>query len=262
VKPPPIRHIPGVHPSAVVGDNVYLGREVSIMSHVTLEDGVRVGDRTVIYPGVYVGHESRIGQDCLIYPNVAIRERVTLGERVIVQSGAVLGSDGFGFAGEDGQYRKQEQFGTVVIEDDVEIGANVTIDRARFEETRIGRGTKIDNLVQIAHNVIVGDNSIIVSQTGIAGSARIGKNVILAGQVGVAGHISIGDHVRVAAKAGVTKSVPDNEIMYGNPAGSYTEKKREVVSVRKIPELLDTVKALSERVGRLEAESKNHKKSH
>jgi UDP-3-O-[3-hydroxymyristoyl] glucosamine N-acyltransferase len=261
IKPPPIRFETGVHNGAAVSDQAKLGEGVAVMAHATVEDGAVIGDRTRVYPGVYVGHESRIGADCILYPNAVIRERVVLGDRVILHAGAVIGSDGFGFSGEEGARKKQEQFGTVVVEDDVEIGANVTIDRARFDVTRIGQGAKIDNLVQIAHNVVIGPNSIIISQTGIAGSARIGKNVIMAGQVGVAGHITIGDHVKVAAKAGVTKSVAPNEIIYGNPAGSYTEKKREVVGIRKIPDLLETVKELSERVSRLETQSENDKKS-
>lgn len=257
VKPIPIRFNPGVHQSAVVSSEATLGDGVVVMANATVERGASVGDRTVVYPGVYIGHDCRIGADCILYPNVVIRERAVLGDRVIVHGGAVIGADGFGYAGEDGRRQKQEQFGNVVLEDDVEIGANVTIDRARFDSTRIGRGTKIDNLVQIAHNVVIGENSIIISQTGIAGSTRIGKNVIMAGQVGVAGHITVGDNVRVAAKSGVTKSVAADETLYGNPAGNYTEKRREVVSLRKLPELLEAVKALSERVSRLEAQSEN-----
>lgn len=261
-KPKPIHFEPGVDPCAWVSEEASLGKDVVIMAHATVEAGAIIGDSTIVYPGVYVGHFCSIGKDCRIYPNVVLRERVVLEDRVIIQPGAVIGSDGFGYAEVDGRRVKQEQSGTVILEEDVEVGANVAIDRARFDVTRICRGTKIDNLVQIAHNVVIGENSIIISQAGIAGSTRIGKNVILAGQVGVAGHIKIGNNVKVAAKGGVTKSVEDNEVLYGNPAGRHADKKREVVHVRRLPKLMKKLKALSERVRCLEAQSENDKKSH
>jgi UDP-3-O-[3-hydroxymyristoyl] glucosamine N-acyltransferase len=261
IRPAPIRFDVGVHPSAVVSGEAKLGSEVIVMAHAVVEPGAEIGDRTVIYPGVYVGHDVSIGRDCRLYPNVVLRERVILKDRVILHAGTVIGADGFGYA-EDGKRRlKQEQFGTVILEEDVEVGANVAVDRARFDVTRIGRGTKIDNLVQIAHNVVIGENSIIISQTGIAGSARIGKNVILAGQVGVAGHIKIGDNVTVAAKGGVTKSTASNQVLYGNPAGDIRQRRREVASLRKLPGLIEKVRELSERLRRLEAQSENDQES-
>ncbi len=257
IKPPPIRFDAGVHSSAVVSPDAVLGEGVVVMANVTIEPGCSIGDGTIIYPGVYVGHECRVGDSCIFNPNVVIRERARIGSRVIIHAGAVIGSDGFGFVGEDGTYQKQDQFGSVVLEDDVEIGANVTIDRARFDTTRIGRGTKIDNLVQIAHNVVTGKNCIIISQTGIAGSSTLGNNVILAGQVGVVGHLNIGDNVRVAAQSGIGKDVPENEIMFGSPAIRHSDKKRELISMRKIPDMLKTVKGLLKRVSSLETQSKN-----
>jgi len=247
----------GIHPSAHIGEGVRLGKGTAVMALAAVMDGAAVGDGSVLYPCVYVGHDSRIGKDCVIYPGVVIRERVEIHDRVVIQPGAVIGSDGFGYQENNGRLIKQEQFGTVVLEDDVEIGANVAIDRARFHETRIGRGTKIDNLVQIAHNVKVGSDAVIVSQTGISGSARIGNNVTLAGQCGVAGHITIGDNVIAAGKAGLTKSIAPNMIVYGNPAGERMEKQRQIVGMRKLPDLIKTVRQLKERIARLEAQSKN-----
>jgi UDP-3-O-[3-hydroxymyristoyl] glucosamine N-acyltransferase len=232
------------------------------MPFATVEAGAVIGDRTLIYPGVYIGHQSRVGADCVLYPNVVIRERITLGDRVIVHGGSVIGADGFGYEPDGDKLRKQEQFGTVVVEDDVEIGANVTVDRARFDVTRIGRGTKIDNLVQIAHNVILGEGCIIVSQVGIAGSARIGKNVVLAGQVGIVGHLTIGDNVKVAAQSGIGKDIPAEEVYFGSPAIPIRDKKRELAAVKKLPGLLKAVRDLEKRLSRLEAQSENDQESH
>lgn len=245
-------HPSGIHPMAVIGQNVKLGRDVALQPYVVLDDDVEVGDRTVIYAGCYIGHHAKIGADCLIYPNVAIRERVKIGNRVVIHSGTVIGSDGFGFATLKGVHHKIPQIGTVEIEDDVEIGANVTIDRARFGKTLIGRGTKIDNLVQIAHNVIVGENSIIVAQTGISGSTTIGKGVTLAGQAGLVGHITIGDNAVVAAQAGVTKSVPPNTCVSGYPAKPHDKAKRINACVQNLPELFKAVKQLEEKISELE----------
>ena len=243
----------GIHSTAVLGRNVSLGRDVAIQAYVVVEDNAEIGDRTVLYTGSYIGHHSRIGADCLIYPHVTIRERVTLGNRVIVHSGTVIGSDGFGFATVRGVHHKIPQIGTVVVEDDVEIGANVTIDRARFGVTSIGRGTKIDNLVQVAHNVVIGENSILVAQSGISGSTTIGKGVTLAGQAGVVGHIAIGDNAVIAAQAGVTKSVPPNVCVSGYPAKPHASAKRINACVQRLPKLFKTIEELEDRVMELEA---------
>lgn len=260
VKPDPVEIPRGIDPAAKIGSEVTVGDNVAVSAFAAVMDGASLGDGTTIFPHVYIGHGARVGRDCLIYPGVVIRERVIIGDRVIIQPGAVIGSDGFGYHEEGGKLRKQEQSGTVVIEDDVEVGANVAIDRARFSETRIGSGTKIDNLVQIAHNVTVGSDSVLVSQVGLAGSSHLGKRVRLGGQSGVAGHISVGDNVVAAGRAAITKPVPANKVVYGNPAGDRIERQREVVSLRRLPALIETVKKLSERIQCLEAQSKNDKR--
>ena len=197
-----------------------------------------------------MGQHTKVGKDCIIYPHVSIRERITVGNRVIIHNGTVIGSDGFGFAKLRGIHHKIPQIGTVVIEDDVEIGANVTIDRARFDKTVIGRGTKIDNLVQIAHNVVIGENSIVVAQTGISGSTVVGKNVTLAGQAGLVGHIRIGDNAIVGAQAGVTKSVPPNSFVSGYPARPHQLAKRINAYIQKLPELFKKMSQLEKKVNK------------
>jgi len=242
----------GIHPAAVIGKNVKLGQDVALQPYVVIDDDAVIGDRTIIYAGSYIGYRAKIGCDCLIYPNVAIREKVEIGNRVIVHSGTVIGSDGFGFATVDGEHHKIPQIGSVLIEDDVEIGANVAIDRARFGKTVIGRGTKIDNLVQIAHNVIVGEDSIIIAQAGISGSTVIGKHVTIAGQAGLVGHITIGNNAILAAQAGVTKSVPANMCVSGYPARPHDEAKRLNAFVSRLPQIADELKKLEEKVNKLE----------
>jgi UDP-3-O-[3-hydroxymyristoyl] glucosamine N-acyltransferase len=247
----------GVHPSAFVGEDVTLGRDVSIGPNANLLDGCAIGDGSIICSGAYVGHESVIGENCLIYPNVVVRERVSVGNRCIIHSGTVIGSDGFGFTMVDGKHHKIPQIGTVEIGDDVEIGANVTIDRARFDKTVIKKGTKIDNLVQIAHNVVIGENSIVISLTAVAGSTTIGKNAILAGQVGVDGHLSVGDNVVIASRAGVTKNVPDNVVISGFPAQSHDKELRQEVCVRRLPQAMKRIHELEERIKELEQKAKD-----
>jgi len=242
----------GVHKTAIIGKDVKLGKDAAIGPYVIIDDNAVIGDKTVIYGGCYIGHHSTIGSESLIYPNVSIREKITIGNRVIIHSGTVIGSDGFGFATIKGLHHKIPQIGTVIIEDDVEIGANVTIDRARFDKTIIGKGTKIDNLVQIAHNVIVGENSIIVAQAGISGSTVIGKNVMLAGQAGLVGHISIGDGAIVAAQAGVTKSIPANTKVSGYPAKPHDIAKVVNACLQRLPQLVEKVKELQKKIEELE----------
>lgn len=252
IAPNEVRRPKGIHPTAVIGKEVVLGKGVAIEPYAMVDDHAVIGDRTVIDMGVYVGHHARIGEDCLIYPHVTIRERVKIGNRVVIHSGSVIGSDGFGFSTVKGVHHKIPQIGTVVIEDDVEIGSNVTIDRARFDKTWIKKGTKIDNLVQIAHNVVVGEHSVIVSQTGISGSTEIGNNVTLAGQSGIVGHITIGDNAVIAAQAGVTKSVPENTCVSGYPAKPHMQAKRLNAALQRLPELLKTVERLQKRIEELE----------
>lgn len=246
--PAPIEFKPGIHPSAVISPEANIGQNVSIQAHVVVEPGAVIGDGTFLGASVYIGHQTRVGADCKIYPNVSIRERCVLGDRVIIHSGAVIGSDGFGFEMNNGRYVKIPQIGIVQIDHDVEIGANTTIDRARFGRTWIGEGTKIDNLVQIAHNVVIGKHSVIVSQVGISGSSRIGNYATLAGQVGIVGHIEIGDQAVVAAQSGVSKSVPAKEMWWGYPAGPIQEQKERVAYINRIPKLIERIKKLEDRI--------------
>ena len=252
VSPCDIRRPQGIHPSAIIGKGVSLGLSAAVGAYVVVEDDAVIGDRTILYPGSFIGYSSSIGCDCLIYPNVSIREKVNIGNRVIVHSGTVIGSDGFGFIQVGGIHQKIPQAGTVEIQDDVEIGANVTIDRARFNKTVIGKGTKIDNLVQIAHNVIIGENSLIIAQVGISGSTVIGNNVTLAGQAGLVGHISVGQGAIVAAQAGVTKSVPPNTVVSGYPARPHTQARKLNAYIQKLPELFEIIRDLKKRLLNLE----------
>jgi UDP-3-O-[3-hydroxymyristoyl] glucosamine N-acyltransferase len=240
----------GIHPTAVVAADARIDPQASIGPLCVVQAGVEIGPGSVLEAQVFVGTNSRIGNECRIFPQVTLREGTWLGDRVTVHSGAVVGADGFGFARDGARYVKIPQVGRVVLEDDVEIGANAAIDRATLGETRIGRGTKLDNLVQIAHNVQVGQDTVIVAQVGISGSSRIGSRVMLAGQVGVVDHVSIGDEVMVGAQAGVTKDIPSRSIVLGSPAIPHREFKRQVATVARLPEL---VKALQELGSRLKA---------
>jgi UDP-3-O-[3-hydroxymyristoyl] glucosamine N-acyltransferase len=246
--PAPVEFPAGIHPSAVISPEARLGKNVSIQAHVVVEPGAEIGEGTFLGANAYIGHNTRIGTGCKIYPNVSIRERCVLGNRVIVHCGAVIGGDGFGFEMNNGHWVKIPQIGIVQIDDDVEIGANTTIDRARFGRTWIGEGTKVDNLVQIAHNVVVGKHSILVSQVGVSGSSRIGNYATLAGQVGVVGHIEIGDQAIVAAKSGVSKSVPAKQMWWGSPAAPIHEQKERVAHMNRLPKLIERVKRLEERL--------------
>jgi UDP-3-O-[3-hydroxymyristoyl] glucosamine N-acyltransferase len=244
--PEPVHFPAGVHPSAVVGKNVEIGEGASIQALVVVEPGARIGARTVLGAHTYVGHEVSIGADCQIAPRVTIGARCKLGDRVVLHSGVVLGSDGFGFESAEGRQLKVQQIGIVQLDNDVEIGANTTIDRARFGRTWIGEGTKIDNLVQIAHNVVIGKHCIIVAQTGIAGSARLGDYVTLAGQSAVVGHVEIGDRVTAAARSGLSKDFGPNQVLWGAPAQSIEAEKAQVASVRRLPKLVERVRRLEQ----------------
>ena len=246
--PKRITFAPGVHPSAIVDPSAQLGERVSIQPHAVIEAGARIGDDTVIGAGSYIGHETIIGPACLIYPRVTIRERTRIGSHVIIHSGAVIGADGFGFEVVDGRQEKIQQLGIVQIDDDAEIGANTTIDRARFGRTWIQQGVKIDNLVQIAHNVVLGKNTIIVAQTGISGSTRVGERVTMAGQVGVVGHVEIADGTVIAAQSGVSKSIPGG-VWFGYPAGPIAEIKQQIAWIRGLGKLFARVKGIEKKLG-------------
>ncbi len=256
IAPSEVNHPKGIDFTVVFGENVSLGKNVAIGAYVVIEEGVFVGDNTIIYAGCYIGRHAKIGNDTLIYPNVSIRECVTIGSRVIIHAGAVIGSDGFGFITIDGLHHKIPQVGSVEIQDDVEIGANVTIDRARFDKTIIGKGVKIDNLVQIAHNVVIGENSLIVAQVGISGSTSVGKGVTIAGQAGLAGHLTIGDGAVLAGRSGVTKDVPANTVVSGFPAKSHDIAKRVNACIQNLPRLYETIKELKKKVEELELKNK------
>ena len=252
VSPDFAKHPQGIHSTAIISDKVKLGKGIAIGAYAVIEDNVEIGDGTIIYPSVYIGRHTKVGKETLIYPQVTIRERIDIGSRVIIHSGTIIGSDGFGFVTVDGAHLKIPQIGTVTIEDDVEIGANVTIDRARFGKTVIGRGTKIDNLVQVAHNVVVGENCILVAQVGISGSTTIGKNVTLAGQAGVVGHVEIGNNTVVAARAGVTKSVAPNTCVSGFPAKPHQLAKRIYAFTQRLPNLFKLVSNLEDKIKKVE----------
>lgn len=242
----------GIHPTACVADSAQLAEGVSIGPNCTIEAGVIIGSNTVIKANCVIGYKTTIGANCLLYPLVSTREFTQIGNRVIIHNGSVIGSDGFGYAVQkDGSRTKIPQIGNVVIEDDVEIGANVAIDRARFGKTQIGKGTKIDNLVQIAHNVIVGEHSVMCGQSGVSGSTTIGSRVILAGQAGLAGHLKVGDGAVVGAQAGVMKDVLANDFVMGSPAFPHLQYKKMVANALLLPKLKDKVRLLEERVNAL-----------
>jgi UDP-3-O-[3-hydroxymyristoyl] glucosamine N-acyltransferase len=242
--PPPRVVTPGIHPTAVVAATAVLGERVTIGPHVVIEDGATIGDETEIGAGSYVGHAVQIGSGCRLFPRVTVLERCRLGHRVILHSGVVVGSDGFGYETVKGRHQKIPQIGIVQIDDDVEIGANTCLDRARFGRTRIGAGTKIDNLVQIAHNVDVGPNCIIVGQSGIAGSTHLAEGVVIAAQAGIAGHLDLASGVTVTGQSGVAKSIKTPGIYMGPHAQPMREALKVQAQVRQLPQLVERVKAL------------------
>ncbi len=246
----------GVLAGASVGTGVTLAEGVSVYPGACIGNNVTVGNRTVIHSGAVLYEGAIVGDDCVVHANVVIRDRCRIGNRCIIQPGAVIGSDGFGYAPDGRSYYRIPQIGIVVLEDDVEIGANTCIDRAALEVTLIRRGTKLDNLVQIAHNCQIGEDCMIVSQVGISGSTRIGNHVTLAGQVGVAGHLSIGDNVMVGAQSGVPGSLEANAGYSGSPTMPHKEWLRAMAVVPRLPELKKTVNALEKRIAELEAKLK------
>jgi len=253
VDPPAPR---GVAEQITRGVDVRIGPDASIWPFVTLGDRVTLGARVTLYPGVFVGPDSRIGDDAVLYPNVVVREGCTLGARVIVHSGTVIGADGFGYVQHEGRHHKIPQLGGVVIEDDVELGANVTVDRATLGQTTIKRGTKVDNLVQIAHNVSVGEHSIVVAQVGIAGSSTIGHHVMIGGQAGIGDHIQVGDQVMIAARAGVNRNLEPNQIVSGAPVMPHETWMKAQAVIPRLPELRQLVRSLEQRVAILETQLK------
>lgn len=250
ILPHRIPHPAGIHKTVSFGENVTLAKNVTIGAYSVIEDNVRIGAGTIIYAHCYIGRSVEIGENVLIYPNVSVREEVKIGNRVIIHSGCVVGSDGFGYERTGKGHEKIPHIGNVILEDDVELGACVTVDRAKIAHTKIGRGTKIDNLVQIAHNVTIGENCIVASQCGISGSVKIGNNVAMGGQVGMVDHVEIGDNVMIAARAAIMKSVPANMIMWGIPARPLKKAKMIYALRDKLPEIYERLKALEKKIGK------------
>lgn len=242
--------VKGRSEKADIDKSAVIKRDVGIGAFVKIESGVTVDEATVIYPNVYIGENAVIGKDCIVYPGVTIMDSVRIGNNVIIHSGSVIGSDGFGYATENGRHIKIPQVGSVIIEDDVELGANVCIDRGSPGNTIIGKGTKIDNLVHVAHNVRVGKNCFLVAQVGISGSTVIENNVVLAGQAGLVGHITVGAGARVGAQAGVTHDIKPGQLVSGYPAMDHGQAKRINALVRKLPRLFKNVERLSKKIER------------
>jgi UDP-3-O-[3-hydroxymyristoyl] glucosamine N-acyltransferase len=240
---------PGVHPSAVIAASAQVDPSAHVGPHCTIGERVKLGARTVLQAGNFIGDDSVIGEETILFANVTLYPRSEIGRRVRLHAGTVIGSDGFGYVFDAGIHRKIPQIGNVIIGDDVEIGSNSSVDRGTLGSTLIGRGTKIDNLVQVGHNVQIGEYSILCAQAGIAGSTRLGKFCILAGQVGVAGHLTIGEHVTIGSKSGVMDNIPEGETWLGLPALPDKQAKRMMLALRRLPDLLKKVAAWEKKLG-------------
>jgi UDP-3-O-[3-hydroxymyristoyl] glucosamine N-acyltransferase len=245
----------GISDRAVIGKDVVLGNDLTILPYAVVADGAKIGSRVTLYPGVYIGRGSNIGDDSVLYANVSIREGVSLGCRVIIHSGTVIGSDGFGFVTHAGQHHKIPQVGNVIIEDDVEIGANCTIDRATLGSTVIKKGTKLDNLVHIAHNVTIGEHCLLAGQSGVAGSTTIGNYVVVGGKAAISDHLTIGDRVMIAGGSGVSRDISSGQVIAGYLAIPMRDWLKVQAVLPKLPELKKIVSQLEERINELK---KNH----
>lgn len=246
----PKHKLSGISGASTISLSAKVGKNAAIGSNVVIGEGVKIGDNAKIYAGSYIGNESEMGDNVVIYPNVSIMDKIIIGNNVIIHSGTVIGSDGFGYVKDASKHIKIPQIGTVIIGDDVEIGANVCIDRATINSTKIGRGTKIDNLIHIAHNVEIGEDCIIVAMTGIAGSSKVGDRVVLAAQAGVAHHVSIGSDTMILGRSGVTKDIKSNVIVSGFPAKNHRDELKYQSFLSLLPK---TIEALKKRIEKLES---------
>jgi UDP-3-O-[3-hydroxymyristoyl] glucosamine N-acyltransferase len=250
---------PGISSKAEISKSVRIGKEASIAPFVFIDEEVVLGDRIILFPGVYIGKGAVIGDDALIYSNVSIRNKSRIGNRVTIHDGAVVGSDGFGFVTVDGVHWKIPQVGIAVIEDDVSIGANVTIDRASLGETRIKKGTKMDDQVHVGHNVVIGEHGLFAAQTGISGSVKIGNYAVTGGQTGFSGHIKVGNHVKMAGKSGITHDIEDKQTVAGFPAVPHLQWKRSVILTNKLSEMQKQIQQMEKKILDLEEKLKgNH----
>lgn len=247
---------PGVSPQAFVHATAQVGPGCSIQPMVYIAEGARIGRRCVIYPHCYIGPGAVLGEGCVLFPSVTVYDGCVLGDRVTLHAGCVIGQDGFGYATHGGEHHKIPQVGNVVIEDDVEMGAGCTVDRATVGSTRIGKGTKFSDLVAIGHGTVVGRHNLLVAQVGVAGSAKTGDYVVIGGQAGLAGHLKIGDLVQIAAKSGVVNDLPAKGQYGGQPAVPLTQLKRSVLAQARLPEMIRELRELRQQVARLEAEVK------
>ncbi len=247
----------GIHPTAIIDDSAVIGKDTAVMAYAVIGKNVKIGDHCTIYPSVFIGDNVTIGSDTTIYPGAVIHENCVLGQRDVIRAHAVIGGEGFGFATENGKHTRIPQIGNVAIGDDVEIGACTCIDNATLGSTKVARGTKVDNLVHLGHNVEIGEDCFIIAQTGIAGSTKAGNHVIFAGQTGCTGHITIGDNAVFAGKTGITGNIKGGQIYAGFPARPHMEWSRTQVYLKHLPEMAKTIKALEKKIAELEKKAEN-----
>lgn len=256
---PAVKRPAGIQTGAWVDLDAQVDPTVSVAAGVIISKAARIGARVVLYPGVFVGENVMIGEDCIVYPNVTIRENCILGRRVILQPGVVVGSDGFGFAKDGSEYKKIPQVGNVILEDDVELGSNVCVDRAVLGSTIIGKGSKLDNLIQVGHNVVIGSNTVMAAQTGISGSTQVGNNVIMGGQVGLAGHLKIGDNVTLATRTGVMEDIQEKGVYWGSPSAKMSDEMKSVAAYRQLPELIKRIRTLEKALEKIRTLNEHEK---
>jgi len=252
---PPEASPQGIHPSAVIAASAQVDPTAHVGPHCVVGPRVRIGARSVLMGGNHLGRDCQLGDDVCLYPNVVVYARSQIGHRVVIHAGTVIGSDGYGYVFDEGRHRKMPQVGTVIIDDDVEIGANAAIDRGALGATVLGAGTKIDNLVHIAHNVVLGKHCLVMGQAGFAGSTRLGDYCVVASQSGISGHLKLGNQVTIGAKSGVMRDLADGEVVLGIPAVPDKQAKRQIIAVQHLPELLKRMRELEKQVEQLRAKN-------